>query len=53
MIEDELRAGNPDVVGLCLGLSDWSAESRILQDEKSRQGGTPAAGGNDHSQRIE
>ena len=30
-------AGNPDVEGLCLALSDWSAELRILQNEKSRR----------------
>ena len=30
-IERELRAGNPDVHGLCLGLKDWSAELRILE----------------------
>lgn len=38
-IEAELRAGNPDVQGLCLALSDWSAELRILQ---SGSGGTHA-----------
>jgi len=32
-IEAEIRAGNPDLPGLCLALSDWSAELRILQDE--------------------
>src|SRR5216684_1275856 len=32
-IEAELLAGNPDVEGLCLALSDWSAELRILQRE--------------------
>ena len=36
-IEAELLAGNPDVAGLCLALSDWSAELRILQDEKPRR----------------
>ena len=36
-IEAELLAGNPDVAGLCLALSDWSAELRILQDEKRRR----------------
>jgi hypothetical protein len=36
-IEAELLAGNPDVEGLCLALSDWSAELRILQNEKRRQ----------------
>jgi hypothetical protein len=33
-IEAELLAGNPDVEGLCLALSDWSAELRILQNEQ-------------------
>lgn len=37
VIEAELLAGNPDVRGLCLALSDWSAELRILQHEKRRQ----------------
>ena len=32
-IEEEILAGNPDLPGLCLALSDWSAELRILQDE--------------------
>ena len=32
-IEAELLAGNPDLAGLCLALSDWHAELRILQDE--------------------
>lgn len=36
-IEAELLAGNPDVQGLCLALSDWHAELRILQNEKRRQ----------------
>ena len=39
-IEAEILAGNPDLQGLCLALSDWSAELRILQDEKRRQDGT-------------
>lgn len=29
-----LRAGHPDVQGLCLALSDWSAELRILEQEE-------------------
>ena len=33
-IEAELLAGNPDVEGLCLALSDWSEELRILQNEQ-------------------
>jgi hypothetical protein len=32
-----LLAGHPDVAGLCLALSDWSAELRILEDEKRRR----------------
>jgi hypothetical protein len=36
-IEAELLAGNPDVQGLCLALSDWSAELRIIQNEERRQ----------------
>jgi|HubBroStandDraft_4_1064222.scaffolds.fasta_scaffold1081191_1 hypothetical protein len=39
-IETELLAGNADVEGLCLGLSDWSEELRILQNEERRQEGT-------------
>jgi hypothetical protein len=34
-----LRAGHPDVEGLCLMLSDWSAELRILEEEQRRQSG--------------
>jgi hypothetical protein len=32
-IEAEIRAGNSDLQGLCLALSDWWAELRILQNE--------------------
>jgi hypothetical protein len=32
-IEAKLLAGNPDVEGLCMALSDWSAELRILEAE--------------------
>ena len=32
-IEAELLAGNPDVAGLVLALSDWNAEMRILKSE--------------------
>ena len=39
-IEAEIRAGNPDLQGLCLALTDWSAELRILQDEERRQAET-------------
>ena len=30
-IEGEIRAGNPDLEGLCLALADWSGELRLLQ----------------------
>jgi hypothetical protein len=30
-IEAELLAGNPDLPGLCLALSDWHAEWRLLE----------------------
>ena len=36
-IETEIRAGNPNLGGLCLALRDGSVELRILQDEKRRQ----------------
>ena len=39
-IEAELLAGNPDVQGLVLALSDWSMELRILQDEERRRAET-------------
>jgi hypothetical protein len=32
-IAAEILAGNPDLQGLCLALSDWSAELRILEQE--------------------
>jgi hypothetical protein len=30
-IESLLRAGHPDIEGLCLALADWSAELRLIQ----------------------
>jgi len=36
-IEDQLRAGHPDVRGLCLALADWSAELRILEGEQRQE----------------
>jgi hypothetical protein len=38
-----IHSGHPDLQGLCLALSDWSAELRILEDEKSAAGRNPAA----------
>ena len=32
-----LRAGHPDVAGLCRALVDWSQEIRLLQKEKARE----------------
>ena len=32
-IQRELRAGHPDVQGLCLALADWSMELRILEGQ--------------------
>jgi hypothetical protein len=31
-----LRAGHPDVAGLCLALHDWAQELRILQREREQ-----------------
>ena len=47
-IEVELQVGNPDVAGLCLALSDWSEELRILEQEQRQEkppGMNPAAEG--------
>jgi len=30
-IEAQIRAGHPDLQGLCLALADWGAELRLLQ----------------------
>jgi hypothetical protein len=30
-IEAQIRAGNPDLQGLCLALADWYGELRLLQ----------------------
>jgi hypothetical protein len=40
-IEAEILAGNPDLHGLCLALSDWSAELRILQREAQHEDSQP------------
>jgi len=32
-IEAQILAGNPDLQGLCLALSDWSAELRLREKE--------------------
>jgi hypothetical protein len=40
-IEAEILAGNPDLPGLCLALSDWWAELRILQCEAQHEDSQP------------
>ena len=43
-IEDQLRAGQPDLQGLCLALVDWSEELRIIEAEREKPPGlNPAA----------
>ena len=36
-IETEIRRGNPDLLGLCMALSDWSEELRIIEAEQRQQ----------------
>jgi len=36
-IEQKLRAGHPDVQGLCLGLMDWSIARRIILEKEEPQ----------------
>jgi hypothetical protein len=43
-IEAEILKGNPDVEGLCLALSDWWAELRILEAEQREQRSRHAEG---------
>ena len=33
-IESLLLAGHPDIEGLCVALSDWSEERRVLQEHQ-------------------
>jgi len=37
-IEAEILGGNPDLPGLCLALTDWSTELRILEQEAESAG---------------
>jgi hypothetical protein len=41
--ERQIKSGHPDVAGLCLALSDWSAELRMILKEERRRGEHPAA----------
>jgi hypothetical protein len=43
--EAQIRAGHPDLQGLCLALADWSAELRLLQQETEQEAKEPAAAG--------
>ena len=42
-VERLLRAGHPDISGLCLAFSDWHAELWLLERERKPPGSTPAA----------
>jgi hypothetical protein len=37
-IEGLLLAGHPDIEGLCMALSDWSAELRLIEREGCADG---------------
>jgi hypothetical protein len=32
-----MRAGHPDLEGLCLALADWSAELRLIKQEMNEK----------------
>jgi hypothetical protein len=51
-IEAEILAGNPDVQGLCMALSDWWAELRILEAEQRQEKGPPDAEGSPPDREI-
>jgi hypothetical protein len=36
-IEVQIRAGHPDLLGLCLGLKDWSLELKFLLATKTKE----------------
>jgi len=42
-IEELIRAGHPDIEGLCLALSDWSAELRLIEQEMGMKAKAPAS----------
>jgi hypothetical protein len=41
-IEALIRAGHPDLQGLCLGLSDWCEELRRIDQETALKAKMPA-----------
>jgi hypothetical protein len=44
-VEAQIRAGHPDLEGLCLALSDWAMELRLIEQEMALRAGRPAAAG--------
>jgi hypothetical protein len=36
-IEAQIRAGHPDLLGLCLGLADWSGELKLLLAAQTKE----------------
>jgi len=42
-IEALIRAGHPDLQGLCLALSDWRGELRLIEQEMALKAKMPAA----------
>jgi len=42
-IEALIRAGHPDLEGLCLALSDWCGELRLIEQEMALKAKMPAA----------
>jgi hypothetical protein len=42
-IEGLIRSGHSDLDGLCLALSDWWAELRLIEQEMALKAKTPAA----------
>jgi hypothetical protein len=43
VIEGMIRGGHTDLDGLCLALSDWWAELRLIEHEMELKTKTPAA----------
>jgi hypothetical protein len=51
-IEAQIRAGHPDLQGLCRGLADWSCELRLLQGGGGSGTGAPSLATVRASQRV-
>jgi hypothetical protein len=52
-IEEHLRAGHPDLQGLCLALADWSEELRIIEGERKKPPGLNPAAGRDELRSVQ